>query len=176
MGVYIPFFYAEIYAQSICHTSDHIAFHLLAIINTGSVFGRLIPNFLADKTGPLNMQIGFGCVAVVLAFCWIGIRNTGGIIVWGVLYGVFSGTFVSLAGPIIVSLSPDHGTIGTRMGMALGSSGMGLLVGSPIAGAILRSHGWPGLQAWCGALLILSDLCMLSARVAKAGPSWSAIA
>ena len=175
MGIYVPFFYAEIYAQSVCHTSDHVAFYLLAIINTGSIFGRLIPNFLADKTGPLNMQIGFGCVAAVLAFCWIGVRDSAGIVVWCVLYGFFSGTFVSLAGPIMVSLSPDHGTVGTRMGMALGSSGMGLLVGSPIAGTILRSHGWSGLQAWCGVLLILSNLCMLSARVAKVGHFWSAV-
>ena len=176
MGIYVPFFYAEIYARSVCRTSDHIAFYLLAIINAGSVFGRLIPNFLADKTGPLNMQIGFGSAAAVLAFCWIGVRDTPGIIVWCVLYGFFSGTFVSLAGPIVVTLSPDHGTIGTRMGMALGSSGLGLLIGSPIAGAILSRRGWPGLQIWCGALLVMSALSMLSARVAKVGRSWSTVA
>lgn len=68
MCIYILFFYAEIYAQSVCHTLNNLAFYPLAIINTGSVFGRLITNSLADKTGPLNIQIGFGCVAAVLAF------------------------------------------------------------------------------------------------------------
>lgn len=176
MGIYIPFFYSEIYAKSVCKASDNIAFYLLAIINGGSVLGLLVPNFLADRTGPLNMQIVFGLVAAILAFCWISIRNTGGIIAFAILYGFFSGTFVSLAGPIMVSLSPNYATVGTRMGMALGSSGVGLLIGSPIAGAILRNHGWSGLQAWCGALLTLSYLSMLSARLAKVGYSWNAVA
>ncbi|KAL9046302.1 MAG: hypothetical protein Q9214_000833 [Letrouitia sp. 1 TL-2023] len=175
MGVYIPFFYAEVYARTVCSSSsDH---YLLSIINAGSVFGRLIPNFLADRTGPLNMQIVFGSLAAVLVFSWIAIRNTQGMLAFAVLYGFFSGTFVSLPGPIVVSLSPAHETVGTRMGMALGASGLGLLVGAPVAGAILRSHGgWVGLQAWSGALVVISAVWMLAARVAKVGFPIRAIA
>ena len=176
MGIYIPFFYDEIYATDVCNSPGNITFYLLSIINTGSIFGRLIPNFLADKTGPLNMHILFAFTAALLIFCWIAIRNTPGIVAFSVLYGFFSGTFVSLPGPIVVSLSPNHGTVGTRMGMGLGFSGLGLLVGSPIAGAILRNHGWAGLQAWSGGLVSISALCMLASRITKAGWSLKGIA
>ena len=54
------------------------------------------------------------------------------------------------------------------MGMLFVPIAAGLLVGNPIAGALLRS-GWMDLQAFCGAVLACSGLCVLSARIAKVG-------
>ena len=150
-----------------------IALNLLSVVNAGSVFGRLVPGFLADKIGPLNVQVPFAIVAALLAFCWIRTKDTAGMVVLSLLYGFFSGAFVSIQGPTCVSLCPDLSLVGTRMGIALGFSGLGLLIGSPVAGAILRSSGggggWPGVQCWCGATVFVSALCMLGSRVAKVG-------
>lgn len=69
-----------------------------------------------------------------------------------------------------MSLSPNLATIGIQLGMLFFIGGLGLLVGEPIAGAILRGHGgWVGLQVWCGALLAMSGIFSLSARIAKVG-------
>jgi len=57
MGLYIPFFYIQLYALERTTMSADRAFYLLPILNAASLFGRIIPNFLADKTGPLNMLI-----------------------------------------------------------------------------------------------------------------------
>ena len=170
MAIYVVFFYVQLYAIQVCGTNTNLAFYMLAIINAGSTFGRLIPNFYADKTGPLNMQIVFAFVASLLTLCLIGIRNTSGLIVFCALYGFFTGTFVSLPGPTTASLSSDLSTLGTRMGMALSSAGFGLLIGSPIAGVILLdARSWVGLQLWSGALLAISGSCMLAARIVKVG-------
>lgn len=59
--------------------------------------------------------------------------------------------------------------IGTRLGMALAFGGVGLLVGSPIAGAFLNSRGWIGLQVWAGSLVMVSGICLLGVRVLKYG-------
>ena len=48
----------------------------------------------ADKLGPLNMQIHFTVIASILAFSWINITETPVLVVFCVLYGSFSGTFV----------------------------------------------------------------------------------
>ena len=39
------------------HIESPLAFYLLIILNIASIFGRVIPNFLADKTGPLNSTL-----------------------------------------------------------------------------------------------------------------------
>lgn len=170
MGIYIAFFYVELYATQVCSTNAGLATYVLAVVNAGSFFGRLFPNWLADRIGPLNVQIPFALIASLLAFCWIAIRNTPGLLVFCALYGFFSGTFVSLPGPIVYGLSSDMSTVGTRLGMSMGFAGVGLLIGNPIAGAILRGGGgWVGLQAWAGTLIVVSAGCMMGARWAKFG-------
>lgn len=45
---------------------------------------------------------------------------------------------------------------------------LGLLIGNPIAGAILK-NGWPGLQIFSAALIVSSAAYSMAARVVKAG-------
>lgn len=175
MGIYVAFFYVQLYAVQKGNTNFNLAFYMLSILNASSFFGRIVPNFFADKIGPLNMQIPFALITALLAFCWIAIKDTAGLIVFCVLYGFFSGTFVSLPGPTVLSLSPNMGTVGTRIGMSFAFGGFGLLVGNPVAGAILRNQGsWVGLQAWSGASVAIAALCMLIARITKVGPGLKA--
>ena len=172
MGIYVVFFYVQLYAMSIGQMSSHLAFYLLAIISAGSSLGRVLPNFAADYVGTLNMQITFVSASAVLSLALLAIKSTSGIIAFCVLYGFFTGTFVSLPGPTVASLSPDMASLGARMSMAFMAAGTGLLIGSPVAGAILSSHGgndWNSLQIWSGVLLVLSTLCMSGARIAKTG-------
>lgn len=170
MGIYIAFFYIEIYALSKCNTRINLASYLLAMTNVGSLFGRLVPTYLADKyIGPMNLHIAFAMAAAVLAFCWIAIESTAGIIVFGVIYGFVSGSFVSLGGPVVFNLTDDLQTVGTFLGMITGVCGLGLLVGNPIAGAILDRGGWVGLQAWAGSLLLAAAMILLGARMARFG-------
>lgn len=175
MGIYVTFFYIELFALEKTDVNPNLASYLLSIVNAASTIGRLVPNFFADKTGPLNIQIPFAFILSVLCFGWIGIKGTAGSIVFCLLYGFFGGSFVSLPGVTVISLSPNLATIGIQLGMSFSIAGLGLLVGEPVAGAILRGHGnWIGLQAWCGVLLGLSGLFSLAARIAKVGTKWGA--
>jgi MFS family permease len=144
------------------------AFYLLPILNAGSIFGRLLPNFAVDKTGPLNMFVPSILVASILCFAWMGVKNTAGVVVFSFLYGIASGLILTLPAISIISLSPNLGVVGTRMGMAFAVSSLGMLIGTPIAGAIVKS-GWTALQVYSGAVLIFSASFMLAARVWKVG-------
>ena len=169
MGLYVPFFYIQLYAVEKGIMSESLALYLLSVLNAGSVFGRVIPNFFADRTGPLTILFPFLLVTSLLGFCWIAIDSTAGLFVFCALYGFFSGTFVSLPGPAVISLSPNLGEIGTRMGMSFAFGGFGLLIGTPVAGAILHKYGWVGAQCWCGAANLVGAVCILIARMTKAG-------
>ncbi|RDW70382.1 major facilitator superfamily protein-5 [Coleophoma crateriformis] len=164
IGLYIPFFYMPSYATEKIHTSQSLGFYLLAILNAASIFGRIIPNIIADKYGSLNILAPFILVAGGLQFAWIGIHNLAGIIVFCILFGFFSGSIVSLPPTALVTLSPDLSVIGTRMGMCFSFAGLGLLIGNPIAGAILTGKsGFMGLKAFGGATVIVGFVCMAMA-------------
>ena len=172
MGIYVVFVYIQQYAVATAGVPSELAFYLLAIINAGSSLGRVLPNFSADYIGTLNMQVLFVSVAAMLSLVLLAIHAPSGILAFCVLYGFFTGTFVSLPGPTVASMTPNLAFLGGRMSMAFMTAGTGLLVGTPIGGAILATRGgdnWTMLQVWSGALLVLSTICMLGARVAKVG-------
>lgn len=137
---YIPFFFVSSYAQEQAKAGEVLSIYLLPILNAASTAGRVLPGYLADRlsTGPLNILIPSTTAATILAFAWIGIHNEPGIIVFCILYGFFSGTFVSLPPAAIASLSPDLSEIGTRMGMSFFFAGLGVLIGTPIAGVLIN--------------------------------------
>ena len=152
VGIYFPFFYAPIYGQRIVGLSDDISFYLLPVLNAGSFFGRIIPGLIADRFGSLNVMVPCGLATAILAFAWLGISNAPGLWVFCVLYGFFSGGLVSLPPTVVTLLSPDMSLVGTRMGMSFAFGAFGLLIGNPIAGAILNVprgefHGAQGFSA-----------------------------
>ena len=170
MGIYVLYFYIELYATAECHMGADLAPYAIAMANAGAALGRLGPNYLADRSGPLNFYIPHIFATGVLAYCWMAVHNPVGLMVFSVVYGFFSASLVSLIGPITVEISTETSdVIGTRLGMALAFGGVGLLVGSPIAGAILTSRGWIGLQVWAGSLVMVSGTCLLCVRVLKYG-------
>ena len=170
MGLYMPFFYAQVYALERHITNENLAFYLLAVMNSTSVFGRIIPNYLADFLGAFNVVIPCAFVASVLCFCFITINSSAGIIVLMAFYGFFSGSFVSLPPTIIVHLSLDaREKIGTRLGQAFACIALGLLVGTPIGGAILDKSGFDGVWVFGGCLLLGSAVALVAARVLYKG-------
>lgn len=167
VGLYVPYFYISSYCTEHSITTADLAFYMVPILSAGSAFGRIVPNFFADTTGPLNMLLVCNACAAVLAYCWPAIHNTPGAIVFCVLYGFFSGAFVSLQAATVVSLSPSLRVFGTRMGMTSFSCGLGILVGNPVAGAIMGGGCWLGMMLFCACALALGTGFAVVARFAR---------
>lgn len=176
MGLYIPIFYVQSYAIEEKIMSENLAFYMLSILNASSIFGRIIPNFIADRTGPLNVIIPGTLATCILGFGWVGIHSTGGLIIFCILYGFFSGSFVSIPPTVLVTLSPSMGVVGTRMGMCFALGGLGLLIGTPVAGQLIKQSGFDAAIFFCGGVVALATVCMVAARVTKAGPGLKAVA
>lgn len=173
MGLYMPFFYAQLYALQRHITNENLAFYLLAVMNSTSVFGRIVPNIFADILGPFNVVIPCCLVSAVLCMCFIAVDSSAGIIVLMAFYGFFSGSFVSLPPTVIVQLSGDaREKIGTRLGQSFAFVSIGLLIGTPIGGAILDNKGFDALWTFGGSMLFASAAFLIMARVAFKGWGW----
>ncbi|KAF2863018.1 MFS general substrate transporter [Piedraia hortae CBS 480.64] len=159
VGQYIPFFFMEPYAAT--HGMSN-PFYMLIFLNAGSLPGRIVPSLLADKLfHPLHVLAVCTGAATCLAFCWTAIQHsTTGLIVWCLLYGFFSGAFVSLQGAAVASMTTDMRTIGTRFGINMFAGALGILIGSPVGGAIFPTS-WAGAQLFCGFTLMCSTLAIL---------------
>ncbi|KAK3393552.1 major facilitator superfamily domain-containing protein [Podospora didyma] len=177
--LYVPFFYLPLFATSHGIATPDFAPYLVTLLSAGSIPGRLIPNALADRWGGLNMALVCVTACSALAFGWLGLHNLGGSIVFALLYGAFSGGMVSLTPSIIVGLSPDMGRVGARLGTSFLVSGVSVLIGTPIAGAILgdtTEAEWKGTMGYAGAGLFVSALLYSLSRflLYRRDGSWKA--
>jgi len=88
----MPYFYLQLFA--VVHGLDtNFAFYSLAILNVGSIPGRVIPNLLADRFGPFNVIIPFVAASAVLVFALFGIKTVADVVVFAILYGFVSGYY-----------------------------------------------------------------------------------
>ena len=164
LGLYIPFFYIDYFVIDTGITNANLGFYFLVIVNASSVFGRILPNILAVRTGPINMIIPCTIGSGVFIFALIATRTVPTAVVVSAFYGFFSGTFVSVPPACFVQLTPNRSLIGTRMGMGFVIWGIGGLIGSPIAGAILEHSGWTAVWIFAGVPTIAGAVCMIGCR------------
>jgi MFS family permease len=136
LAIYIPLFYISTYAAA-QGLNYELAFYVLPIMNAASIAGRLLPNLIADRVGPFNIMAPCTIATAVLTFGWMGIFNEASVIVFCILFGFFSGAFLSLFAVCIGSMTKDITIVGTRLGMTLFVAGFGILIGTPIAGALI---------------------------------------
>ncbi|KAI8231488.1 MFS transporter asaE [Colletotrichum sp. SAR 10_99] len=136
-SVYIPFFYADAYAIRL-GVDESTSFYILSAMNAASLFGRLAPNWLADKYGGISIMmpccLGSAVVLLLLRFA----HGMPGLIAASVVYGFVSGGMVSLPPATIANLTDDMADYGTRMGMGYTIASIGALIGNPIGGAAQR--------------------------------------
>ncbi|QSS65523.1 monocarboxylate transporter [Histoplasma capsulatum] len=157
--------------------SPDLAQYTLTVTNAGSMFGRVGLGAVSDKLGAFNVM----CIVTtftatsVLAF-WLPLSNspsTVGIFMFGGIYGVASGGFISLIAPCVVSLADSQlENLGITFGLVCIGLAFGALVGLPAMAAVkdsATSHSFEELIVFTGAVLAVGSVCMIFSRYMKGG-------
>lgn len=170
LGGFLPFTYIIVQAEA-GGMSSQLAGYLVPILNAASTFGRIIPGHLGDKYGVFNVMIIFTVFAGIISLAlWLPASGNAAIIAFAALYGVASGTTLTILAALVAQIS-DVRDLGLRTGAMYASSSVGVLVGSPIAGAIVTSQNgsFSGLKAFCGATLLAGAIFTTASRQAQVG-------
>ncbi|KAF4585078.1 hypothetical protein EYR40_001914 [Pleurotus pulmonarius] len=164
-GLFFPFFYLQYYGAQ-RHVSPTVVKYSITIMNAASVFGRTVPNFLADKYGPFNVMIPSTIISGGLIYAMFGASTTGGIIAFAIFYGFFSGGFVSICTPAASLFARDISELGIRIGVLSSSLGLALLTGNPIAGAVLSPprYAWWRSFVFSSVVVFAGAACQILAR------------
>jgi MFS family permease len=106
---------------------------------------------------------------ILILAMWVPAHSDGVAISFSVLFGIFSGAYISLMAALVAQISPLD-EVGYRNGLTFLFSSFGGLTTSPIAGAILQGpSGWAGLKIFAGVFMIAGTSFVLAARIAKVG-------
>jgi len=165
-GFYIPFFYLQLFS-ALHGVNKKMVTYSLSVMNAASIFGRTLPNVLADMWGPLNVVVPFTFIAGGLVWAMYGATDIAGVIVFGIFYGFFSGGFISLVNPVSATFAADVNEIGTRSGLLAFSFSFFALTGSPIGGALLNPphYTWWQPLLFGSTTMIFGATCLFIARI-----------
>ena len=169
MGLYFAFFYVASFSRDIIGMEYTESLNLLLLMNGVGSFGRLVPNHIADRIGPINVFVPVGVLGGVTLICWIAVTNPAGTYAWACCYGIAGGGIQSLFPAGLSSLTTDLRKSGVRMGMVFTTNSFATLIGPPIAGAIISaSNGkYYGAQAFAGGTMLLGTGFLVAARIAR---------
>ncbi|KAL2835830.1 major facilitator superfamily domain-containing protein [Aspergillus pseudoustus] len=162
-GMWIPYFFIVSFAIEKVHMSGDLAFYTLSITNGASLFGRIIPGFLADRFGRLRMLVCVYATNAIVLLCWLRVSSSAGLLVWVAFFGFTSGAIISLYPASVAQVTPSPQQIGTYMGQASFVVSIAGLTGAPIAGALIRNYGYDKAAIFAGVSLVA---CTILAAIA----------
>uniref|UniRef100_A0A060T6N3 ARAD1B13464p n=1 Tax=Blastobotrys adeninivorans TaxID=409370 RepID=A0A060T6N3_BLAAD len=95
---YLPvMFYLPLYCQKL-NLDQTVSQYAIVVLNGSSLIGRIVPGFIADKIGRVNVLAPSLIIAGILQFAlWLPARGEVPIWLFAVLWGIASGCFVSMA-------------------------------------------------------------------------------
>lgn len=64
---------------------------MLLLLNGIGIIGRLVPNYLADRYGAINVFVPTAIIAGICQLTWIAVASPGGLYAWTVFYGIAAG-------------------------------------------------------------------------------------
>lgn len=171
LALFVPLTYISSYCTSKGLSPD-FSYQVLPVLNAGSVFGRWLPGYYADKIGRYNAAtISITVTIISVLAVWLPVGDTKeGIILFALLFGFSSGSNISLTPVCISQLCPIE-NYGRYYATCFSIVSIGCLTGVPIAGRVLNvSNGsWNGLILLVGSCYVGGGVGFIIARVMATG-------
>ncbi|ODA78677.1 hypothetical protein RJ55_06059 [Drechmeria coniospora] len=166
-SLFIPLGYISTYAVRNGFT-ETFAFHLLPIMNAGSVVGRALPGYYADVVGPFNVCVFSVLLSLVACLCvWLPLgHTTAGIVIFSILFGFGSGTSIAIA-PVCIGRMCKTQNYGRYYATTYTVVSFACLIGIPIGGSIVEANdgSYTQLIIVTGVVYVGSAACMIAAKV-----------
>lgn len=170
-GLFVPLTYITTYAIAHGHSSS-FSFKVLSILNAGSFVGRFSAGLVADMIGRLNTLIlSILCCVIACFALWLPAgNNTPMIIVFATIFGVVSGSNLSLS-PVCVGQLCKTENYGRYFASCWMFVAFGTLTSLPIGGSLLAvcDGDYWGLIVFAGLSYVAAMICLIIARVQAVG-------
>ncbi|KAL5319882.1 hypothetical protein ACEPPN_012940 [Leptodophora sp. 'Broadleaf-Isolate-01'] len=135
----------------------------LVISNAVSLGGRLLAVVTSNKFGVPETVPWFALASGALLLGWIGIESIPSFEAWIVLSSLFMSPLAVLCPSMLAHVSPSKDVIGRRMGIAFGFTSVGVLVGTPVASALinLQNASFWRMQVFIGTCMLCGSGCLM---------------
>jgi MFS family permease len=170
-ALFVPLAYICSYATAQGFPTS-MSYNILIFLNVGSVFGRILPGYLADRMGRYNTNIIviFFAILSIYGVWWPLGSAAGGLTAFALLFGFASGSNISLA-PVCLGELCRTEEYGRYYATCFTVVSFGCLTGMPIAGRLISSANgdyW-ALILFTGSCYVGGLAAFVSARMLARG-------
>ncbi|KAM3505012.1 hypothetical protein MY10362_003198 [Beauveria mimosiformis] len=170
-SLFIPLAFISTYAIHMGF-SHEFAYHLIPIMNAGSVVGRSLPGYYSDVIGAFNTCLLSVALSLVACLCvWLPLGHTSaGVIIFAVLFGFASGTSIAIA-PVCIGRMCKTQEYGRYYATTYTVVSFACLIGIPIGGSIVQANGgkYNQLIIFTGCIYVGAAAFLVWAKAAKLG-------
>jgi MFS family permease len=158
-SIFIPFVHLAAYARDVGHT-EQVAVWLVGLIGLGSLGGRFLVGFLADRFGRKPaMALCFVGIALMMLLWWSSTAAVA-LAAFAVVFGTCYGGFVALAPALAADYFAGR-SLTSIIGVYYSSVAVGTLLGPTLAGYAYDAAGSYDLPILGSALLSLAGALVI---------------
>lgn len=128
--LWFPQNYIEEYAVKY-NLDVNVAFYSVVVIGVAGCMGRVVLGLAAHRLGAWNILVPTTVGVFVMTCAVAGIHSVGAVVIVSLLYGFFSGAWLSLFITCLGSLAVRPGEIGHRVGFAMTVGSLGAFLSAP---------------------------------------------
>ncbi|GAB5588732.1 hypothetical protein Unana1_03632 [Umbelopsis nana] len=158
-----PFYLLPLYGATIGVDSSQISV-IIGITSGCNAISRIILGFVADKFGRINATVAVTFLAgFFMMVVWVEAKSLASLYVFGVLYGLTGGGFISLFPAVTAELVPVQ-KLQQGVSLAFFSMLTGGIIGQPISSLINEYAGFTAAIEFAGATTIASSFVLMCLR------------
>lgn len=140
--IYWPVMYLDLLGKE-RGVDPNMAFNTVIILSLAGIFGRVGLGFASDFVGPWNLLMPVSGFLALMMFLTCSIQGPKSLGAYAFAYGIFAGAWLSLMVTALSSLASRTSEAGTRVGLILSVSSIGILLSALIHDGVLTpQHVW----------------------------------
>lgn len=138
-GYWIPFVHIVPYAEDHGIATARAAL-LVAVMGAANTVGRIVMGALADRIGRLRMMQAATVGMTAAMFTWPAAESWGALAVFGGVYALFAGAFISTLPALTADYFGMERLAGVT-GLLFSAAALGTLFGAPVSGLMFDASG-----------------------------------
>ncbi|KDR79186.1 hypothetical protein GALMADRAFT_243084 [Galerina marginata CBS 339.88] len=147
--------------------NPNTAFYMVIVLSLSGILGRVGLGFASDIVGPWNLLLPVSGFLALMMLTMCSIQGPKSLGVFAFFYGIFSGAWLSLMVTALSSLASRISEAGTRVGLVLSISSLGILFSALLQhGVLTPQHMWVIPSILSGLIFIgVTALAFLSRKM-----------
>ena len=134
---------------------------LISIVGGASIVGRIGLSALGDRVGRIRIyQVSFFVMALSYPIWGVAGDSYGVLVVFALAMGAGYGGFIALSPAVAAELFGTDG-MGRTVGTLYTSAGVGALIGPPLAGWLVDTHGYRPMIVVAGVLAAVATVTLV---------------